>query len=479
MADGNEALLLLIDQVTGENPTTWGEKADTNFAMLAQAAMNAYPYSVGSATGDLTLTDTAHAANQNRRGLIRAVGTRSEAGNLILPTRQLRWFILNETAYTLTAKTSAGTGIAIPPDEIRLVYCDGTNVEDTGLINQTQLTAQLAAVSAAGFTTTSTTSNAISVAGTNLSFTLAASGKAMAAGTPVRVALTSDPANHYMDMITTSYSGAAWAGTVVSATGSGTYSAWTFSVAGGPSVTMATRIRKPKTGAYVVTSDDNGALIDCTSGTFTVTLPALASVGDGFNVGIVNSGSGTITVDGDGSESIGGALTQTLAQYQAIDVLGDGSTGWRITGESNELTTGTSDGNVPVYGSGAINMADKILQRATLKDTSETMQTVAAASTTNIDITAGNVVNLTQDTNVSTMTFDNPSPTGSFCGLTIIRTKDASGTTRTIAWPSSVDWEGGVAPTLTQTTGAVDIFVFFTIDAGTRWHGMAVSLDSK
>lgn len=44
-------------------------------------------------------------------------------------------------------------------------------------------------------------------------------------------------------------------------------------------------------------------------------------------------------------------------------------------------------------------------------------------------------------------------------------------TARTITWPSSVDWAGGTAPTLSTVNNAVDVFVFYTIDSGTTWYG--------
>ena len=42
---------------------------------------------------------------------------------------------------------------------------------------------------------------------------------------------------------------------------------------------------------------------------------------------------------------------------------------------------------------------------------------------------------------------------------------------RTITWPTTVDWPGGTAPTLTATSGGVDVFVFFTFDGGSNWYG--------
>jgi hypothetical protein len=51
-----------------------------------------------------------------------------------------------------------------------------------------------------------------------------------------------------------------------------------------------------------------------------------------------------------------------------------------------------------------------------------------------------------------------------------------NGGSQTVNFPSSVDWEGGTAPTLTAS--GVDILVFLTVDAGTIWHGQAFSLNS-
>jgi hypothetical protein len=82
-----------------------------------------------------------------------------------------------------------------------------------------------------------------------------------------------------------------------------------------------------KTGAYTATNDDY--VIDCTSGTFTVTLPA-SSGRTGRILIIKNSGAGTITVDGNASETIDGAATYAISvQYGTIQIISDG-TNWKI-----------------------------------------------------------------------------------------------------------------------------------------------------
>ena len=122
----------------------------------------------------------------------------------------------------------------------------------------------------------------------------------------------------------------------------------------------------------------------------------------------------------------------------------------------------------------AVNAADQTLSRPIIKDYAETKQDVTAAASTTIDITNGNVVKLSQDTNITTLTISNPSPTGNLCSLTIVRVKDATGTARTITWPAAVKWSSGTAPTLTQTTGCVDIISLISYDAGTTWYGTTV-----
>ena len=82
-----------------------------------------------------------------------------------------------------------------------------------------------------------------------------------------------------------------------------------------------------KTGAYTATDADY--VIDCTSGTFTVTLPA-SSGRTGRILIIKNSGAGTITVDGNAAETIDGAATYSLSvQYATIQIVSDG-TNWKI-----------------------------------------------------------------------------------------------------------------------------------------------------
>lgn len=77
-----------------------------------------------------------------------------------------------------------------------------------------------------------------------------------------------------------------------------------------------------KTALYTATNDDR--VINCTSGTYTVTLPtAVSQAGREFVIN--NSGSGVITVDGAGSETVAGAATQALSGRGRLRIVSDGA----------------------------------------------------------------------------------------------------------------------------------------------------------
>ena len=79
-----------------------------------------------------------------------------------------------------------------------------------------------------------------------------------------------------------------------------------------------------KTGTYTVVGTDRGVHLDL-SGTFTLGFTAAATLGSGFCISLRNSGAGSITVDPNGSETLDGATTVTLAGGQSLVVLCDGS----------------------------------------------------------------------------------------------------------------------------------------------------------
>ena len=179
--------------------------------------------------------------------------------------------------------------------------------------------------------------------------------------------------------------------------------------------------------------------------------------------------------DGTNGLLLGGTLvTATATELNLID----GYTGTTAELNYNDVTTlGTVEASKTVTAAAStatVNFADKILQRPEIKDYSETKVALSAAATVDIDLTTGNVFTLTADQN-TTFTFSDPSPTGKSCAFTLVWTQDSSD--RTIAWPASVDWAGGSAPDVTSGSAKIDVYTFFTLDAGTIWYGFQAGAD--
>ena len=100
---------------------------------------------------------------------------------------------------------------------------------------------------------------------------------------------------------------------------------WYDTDATGSAVTSTVNI-VTKTGAYTLTSDD---VVVLANGTFTLTLPTAVGI-SGKMYDIKNIGTGTVTVDGDGTETIDDGLTAVMSvRYEAITIISDGSN-WNI-----------------------------------------------------------------------------------------------------------------------------------------------------
>ena len=124
------------------------------------------------------------------------------------------------------------------------------------------------------------------------------------------------------------------------------------------------------------------------------------------------------------------------------------------------LAGGTMTGNV--------DFGDYVIQQVCLMDYAEKTQAAAAHD---IDLSLGNVQTYTLSGN-QTLTFSNPPASPKSGSFTLLVTNGGSAT---LTWPTSVDWAGGTAPTL--TAAGIDAIVFTTIDGGTTWYGFAAGLD--
>lgn len=170
---------------------------------------------------------------------------------------------------------------------------------------------------------------------------------------------------------------------------------------------------------------------------------------------------GLVTISRTTSATINGATSVTLAGPGASALLIPGPTNvYHLEGQTGE----------------AVDFIDVVVSRPELKDYAETSTSPTnSAGTVVLDYTLGNAFQHTLTANITTLTLSNPPASGKLGSIVLKITQDA--TPRTIAWPASVDWAGGVAPTLSTGSGDVDIVTLITWDAGTRWFGVVGGQD--
>jgi len=263
------------------------------------------------------------------------------------------------------------------------------------------------------------------------------------------------------------------ASAIVARDSSGDFSAGTITATLSGNAATATKLSS--TCTFALTGDVTGTVdSDLTSGA-----SITASIGSG------------VIVDADVNASAGIAFSK-LANVSATDkLLGRSSAG---AGAIEEITCTAA-------GRALLDDADAAAQRSTLGlvigtdvqaydadtaklDTAQSftaLQTfdsgiandgpytedVTAVAALDVDCSLGNYFTKTIAAD-STFTFSNPPSSGRAYAFTL----ELTHTSGVITWPTSVKWPYDVTPTL--TTGKTHLFMFVTIDGGTRWRGAAL-----
>ena len=243
-------------------------------------------------------------------------------------------------------------------------------------------------------------------------------------------------------------------------------------------VTNAGDKRWIRSKSYLILSEIDGLRYAAdaeASDTYVITLsPAPAALYAGmtvtFKANTANTGACTLNVNSLGAKSIKkhhdqDPATGDIESGQMVTVVYDG------TNFQMQSQPGLAPAKI-----GANNFADTTQQRMNLLDCGIVTNAIGSigGGAQTIDIVSGNSVSGTVDTAETTFTFSNPTASDELCVFSLVL---ANGGSQTVNWPASVDWTGGVGPSLTAS--GADILVFATIDGGTIWHGSTFSLDSK
>ena len=211
-----------------------------------------------------------------------------------------------------------------------------------------------------------------------------------------------------------------------------------------------------------------------------------STAGDNTDIGGINIGEGMAPSDVNNAmreqmaqlkEFIDGSSGDTITTAKIVATTADILSGANVTGTATFNSAVVMSSTLSVTNTatvGVVQMADNNLLRPKLMDYAvkgSALGNVGTAATVNME--TANFFSATS-TAATTWAFTNPVASGDFGGFILELT---NGGAYTQAWPAAVDWPGGAAPTLTAS--GKDILLFVTRDAGTTYHGMAASLDSK
>jgi hypothetical protein len=214
---------------------------------------------------------------------------------------------------------------------------------------------------------------------------------------------------------------------------------------------------------YGSSGEVNGTTLQIAGNSITSTAAELNLI-DGSSAGtIVNSKAVIYGSSGEVNATTlqiaGSAITSTAAELNKLD---------GVTASTTELnyvdvtTLGTTEASkaVTADANGVVTFDNGKIEESTAITSSSNAAT--------INLRDGDNFTHTLTENV-TYTFSNPAASGKVSAFTLKVVQDSSA--RTITWPGSVDWAAATAPTLTATSGGVDVFVFVTYDGGTNYYG--------
>jgi hypothetical protein len=130
MANSTSASLKLTVQATGENSGTWGQITNTNLLILEQAIGGYDAFNVTDSSRALTFTNGAVSNGKNE--VIKLTGTLAANVNVTIPDSVEKTYTVQDACdhagYTLTFKTTSGTGILLCEGHTYQLWSDGTNV---------------------------------------------------------------------------------------------------------------------------------------------------------------------------------------------------------------------------------------------------------------------------------------------------------------------------------------------------------------
>jgi hypothetical protein len=123
--------------VTGEASNTWGDKTNSNWNLIQQAVAGYQSLALTSTTTTLVMTNAT--ISNARNMVLELTGTLSGNSTVNLPDGIEKFYVLKDSVthsgYTLTFKTTSGSGFTTENGKAYLAYSDGTNMNGVTLTN--------------------------------------------------------------------------------------------------------------------------------------------------------------------------------------------------------------------------------------------------------------------------------------------------------------------------------------------------------
>tara|TARA_Y100001970_G_C14117599_1_gene794492 strand:+ start:95 stop:934 length:840 start_codon:yes stop_codon:yes gene_type:complete len=201
--------------------------------------------------------------------------------------------------------------------------------------------------------------------------------------------------------------------------------------------------------------------VDITGGSLSLTSGSVNINADNAKLNIGASADISIYHDGNDSFISGDVTTTDLFLRSKKDLTlqaGDNAGGYR------NVIYADNNGDVRLYNVSSNNEKFRTTSSG-VKITGQQVSNVTAISGTAIDCSLGNYFTKTI-TGATAFTFTNIPASGTEYSMTV--ELDLNGNNG-VTWPASVKWPADTAPTITD--GKTQLFMFVTVDGGTKWRG--------
>ena len=477
---------------SGFQSGTWGNTTNVNLQIIDRLTTGVGAITLSGTTHTLTTVVSGSATLSDGQYAVLVFGGSPSGTNTVTiapNTSQHIYLVKNNSGQSVVLTQGSGGNVTIPNGKSAIVYCDGAGpsaavVDLTNTFNFQPLDAELTAI--AGLATTdgniivgngsTWVAESGATARTSLGLTIGTNVQAYDAGLQSISGLTTS------------------ANQMIYTTASDTYATTSLTAAGRAILDDADAAAQRTTLGLGTMATQASGSVSITGGTISgITDLAIADGGTGAsdagtartNLGLAI---GTNVQAWDANLDQIAALTPTDGNF----IVGNGSA-WivesgatvlaslGITASAAELnynditTLGTSQASkvVTANASGDVTLSEEL----TAKSYNETYATASSsAGALTINCETGNVFQVTLTEDVTSTSFANPPASGTAYGFTLRVVQDS--TARAITWPAAVKWRsGGFAPALSQASGAIDVFMFFTTDAGANWYGFTAGQD--